>query len=124
VLAHARALLTGDEAGATEYIDSDLRDTPTILSQAAQLPDFTRPVAVTLLSVLHAVLDADDPYAIVATLMDAVPSGSYLAISHGFHAEHDVLESCLYALRGSSGRHAPRRGGTATSKLVARVGQS
>ena len=83
VLAHARALLTSNEAGATEYIDSDLRDTSTILSQAARLLDFTRPVAVTLLSVLHAVLDADDPYAIVATLMDAVPPGSYLAISHG-----------------------------------------
>jgi hypothetical protein len=83
VLAHARALLTSHEAGATEYIDSDLRDTPAILSQAARLLDFTEPVAVTLLSILHAVLDADDPYAIVAALMDAVPSGSYLAISHG-----------------------------------------
>ena len=83
VLAHARALLISNGEGATEYIDSDLRDTGTILSQAAQLLDFAKPVAVTLLSILHAVLDADDPYAIVATLMDAIPSGSYLAISHG-----------------------------------------
>ena len=83
VLAHARALLTsGDEAGATEYIDADLRDTPTILAQARQLLDFTKPVAVTLLAILHAVPDADDPHAIVATLMDAVPPGSYLAVSH------------------------------------------
>jgi hypothetical protein len=83
VLAHARVLLTSSEAGATEYIDADLRDTGTILSQAAQLLDFTKPVAVTLLSIMHAVLDADDPYAIVTTLMDAVSSGSHLAISHG-----------------------------------------
>jgi hypothetical protein len=83
VLAHARALLTSNEAGATEYIDADLRDTDTILTQAAELLDFAKPVAVTLISILHAVLDADDPYAIVARLMDAVPSGSYLAISHG-----------------------------------------
>jgi S-adenosyl methyltransferase len=82
VLAHARALLDSSEAGATEYIDADLRDTGTILSRAANLLDFTEPVAVTLISILHALLDADDPHAIVGQIMDAVPSGSYLAISH------------------------------------------
>jgi hypothetical protein len=82
VLAHARALLTSSKAGATEYIHADLRDTDTILAQASQLLDFTKPVAVTLLLILHAIPDADDPHAIVAKLMDAVPSGSYLAISH------------------------------------------
>jgi S-adenosyl methyltransferase len=82
VLAHARALLTSNEAGATEYIEADLRDTGEILSQAASLLDFSRPVAVTLLMILHAIPDADDPHAIVARLMEAVPSGSYLAISH------------------------------------------
>ena len=50
VLAHARALLTSSEAGATDYIDADLRDTAAILGQAAQLLDFTKPVAVTLLA--------------------------------------------------------------------------
>ena len=83
VLAHARALLTSNAEGATEYIDGDLRDTGPVLTRAAQLLDFTRPVAVTLLSILHAVPDDGDPYAIVATLMDAVPPGSYLAVSHG-----------------------------------------
>jgi hypothetical protein len=82
VLAHARALLTSSEEGATDYIDADLRDTGTILTQAAGLLDFTRPVAITLIAILHAIPDTDDPYAIVATLMDAVPSGSYLALSH------------------------------------------
>jgi hypothetical protein len=82
VLAHARALLTSNEAGATEYIDADLRDTSAILSQAAKLLDFTKPVAVTLISVLHAVPDSDGPHAIVARLLDAVPSGSYLVVSH------------------------------------------
>jgi len=82
VLSHARALLTSSEAGATEYIDADLRNTETILSQAGQLLDFTKPVAVTLISLLHAIPDSDDPHAIVARLMDAVPSGSYLALSH------------------------------------------
>jgi hypothetical protein len=82
VLAHARALLVSNEAGSTAYVDADLRDTGTILSQARQLLDFSQPVAVTLLAILHAIPDADDPYAIVDTLMDAVPPGSYLAISH------------------------------------------
>jgi hypothetical protein len=82
VLAHARALLVSGEQGATDYIDADLRDTKSILARAAELLDFTRPVAVTLIAILHAIPDADDPHAIVATLMDAVPPGSYLALSH------------------------------------------
>ena len=83
VLAHARALLTSSLAGATEYIDADLRDTGKILGQARRLLDFAKPVAVTLLAVLHVIPDADDPHAIVAKLMDALPAGSYLALSHG-----------------------------------------
>jgi hypothetical protein len=82
VLSHARALLTSSEAGATEYIDADLRDTDAILTQAAELLDFSQPVAVTLISILHAIPDSDDPHAIVARLLDAVPAGSYLALSH------------------------------------------
>ena len=89
VLAHARALLTSSQAGATDYIDADLRDTGIILTKAAQLLDFTRPVAVTMLAILHAIPDGDDPHAIVASIMDAVPSGSYLAISH---AASDLLD--------------------------------
>ena len=82
VLAHARALLSSHEAGATEYIDADLRDTSTILNTAAQLLDFTKPVAVTLLMILHVIPDSDDPHALVAKLMDALPPGSFLAVSH------------------------------------------
>jgi hypothetical protein len=81
VLAHAHALLTSHEDGATEYIDADLRDTPAILGQAARLLDFAKPVAVTLLMVLHVIPDSDDPHALVAKVMDALPSGSYLAVS-------------------------------------------
>jgi hypothetical protein len=82
VLAHARALLTSNAAGATDYIDADLRDTGVILSRAGQLLDFTQPVAVTLIAILNALPDSDDPHGIVATIMDAVPSGSYLALTH------------------------------------------
>ena len=82
VLAHARALLKSSQAGATRYVDADLRDTATILGQAGQLLDLTKPVAVTLLMILHVIPDADDPHGIVARVMDALPSGSYLALSH------------------------------------------
>jgi len=82
VLAHARALLTSGGPGATDYIHADLRDTPAILGRAAQLLDFSKPVAVTLIAILHAIPDSDDPHAIVASLMHALPPGSHLAISH------------------------------------------
>jgi trans-aconitate methyltransferase len=82
VLAHARALLASSEEGATAYIDADIRDTGAVLDRAAELLDFTKPVAVLALAVLHALPDAEDPYAVVARLMDAVPPGSYLAVSH------------------------------------------
>jgi len=82
VLAHARALLTSSPQGATEYIDADLRDTAEILKQAAAILDFGKPLAVMLLGVLHCIPDADDPAALVAQLVAAVPSGSYLVISH------------------------------------------
>jgi S-adenosyl methyltransferase len=102
VLAHARALLTSSEAGATEYIDADLRNTGAILTQAGQLLDFTKPVAVTLISLLHAIPDSDDPCAIVARVMDAVPSGSYLAISHAGSdlLGREMLQSLEDAWRG------------------------
>ena len=82
VMLHAQALLTSAEPGATSYIEADLRDPEKILRQAAQLLDFTQPVAVTLIAVLHLIADDDNPYQIVSTLMDAVPAGSYLAMSH------------------------------------------
>ena len=82
VLAHARALLTDSPDVVTSYIDADLRDTGTILDQAARTLDFSSPVAVMLIAILHVIGDEDDPYGIVAKLMDAVPPGSYLALSH------------------------------------------
>jgi hypothetical protein len=82
VLAHARALLTSAEPGATSYLEADLRDPGKILQHAARLLDFTQPVAVMLVAVLHLIADDDNPYQLVSTLMDAVPAGSYLAVSH------------------------------------------
>jgi hypothetical protein len=82
VLAHARALLSSTPAGATEYIDADLRHTGPILAQAAQTLDFAEPVAIMLMAILQHLSEDDDPYRVVAELVAAVPSGSYLALSH------------------------------------------
>jgi O-methyltransferase involved in polyketide biosynthesis len=82
VLTHARALLTSTPEGRTDFIQADLRDTDTILEQAALTLDFSKPLAILLIAVLHFIPDDDDPYAIVARLMDAAPSGSYLVIGH------------------------------------------
>jgi SAM-dependent methyltransferase len=82
VLTHARALLVSGEHGRTHYIDADLRDTGHILAEAALTLDFSRPVAIMLMAILQHIDEAEDPYAIVNSLLDAVPPGSYLAISH------------------------------------------
>ena len=82
VLAHARALLTSGPHGVTSYLDADLRDTGRVLSAAAETLDFSQPVAIMLMAILQHVDNADNPYAIVAALVDAVPAGSYLALSH------------------------------------------
>jgi len=82
VLTYARALLVSDARGYTNYVDADLRDTGRILAEAALTLDFSRPVAIMLMAILQHIDDAEDPYAIVNTLVGAVPPGSYLAISH------------------------------------------
>jgi O-methyltransferase involved in polyketide biosynthesis len=82
VLSHARALLTDGVPGSCAYVEADLRDTGTLLAAAAQTLDLTEPVAVILVSVLHLVLDTDDPYAIVSRLMQATAPGSHLVIVH------------------------------------------
>ena len=82
VLTHARALLTSKPEGKTAYTDADLRDTDTILANAAATLDFTQPVAVMLVAVLHCIPDEDDPRRIVTDLMRAVPPESFLVISH------------------------------------------
>jgi hypothetical protein len=102
VLLHARALLSSSREGATDYIDADLRDIDTILSQAGQLLDFSRPIAVTLISIMHAIPDSDDPYGIVARLMDAVPSGSHVALSH--MASDTLDEKTQHSLEGVTSR--------------------
>ena len=90
VLAHARALLTSSPEGETAYIHADLREPGEILGDPVtrQTLDFTQPVALMLVAVLHFLPDGESPRRIVDTLLDALPSGSYLVASH-VTPEHD-----------------------------------
>ncbi|MYS69816.1 SAM-dependent methyltransferase, partial [Streptomyces sp. SID5926] len=81
VLAHARALLTSGPEGRTDYIDADLKSPARILEQAAATLDFDQPVALCLVAILHFVED-EEAYPIVRELMDALPAGSRLVLSH------------------------------------------
>jgi len=81
VLSHATALLKSAPGGACQYVQADIREPGKILAEAARTLDFSQPVAVMILMTLQYVPDADDPHQIVRTLMDAMPPGSYLAIS-------------------------------------------
>jgi len=82
VLAHARALLTSKPEGVTDYVDADLRDPSKILKEAARTLDFSEPIAISLIAILHHITDFDEARSIVSRLMEAVPSGSYLIASH------------------------------------------
>ena len=83
VLVHARALLTSAPGGMTSYIEADVRDTGEILGEAARTLDFGQPVALMMLGIMGQIDDADQPGSIVAWLLDALPPGSYLALSDG-----------------------------------------
>jgi hypothetical protein len=90
VLAHARALLASGPRGVTAYLDADVRQPETILANPVvrDTLDFGMPIALMMVAVLHFLPDEDDPRQIVRTLVDALPSGSYLVASHAT-AEHN-----------------------------------
>ena len=88
VLTHARALLTSTPEGACDYIEGDLRKPDKILAQAARTLDFTKPVALMLLGVVHHIPDTGQAYSIVRHLVSALAPGSFLAINHSTSAIH------------------------------------
>ncbi|MFK4599566.1 SAM-dependent methyltransferase [Streptomyces pristinaespiralis] len=81
VLIHAEALLRSSREGITDYVQADVREPGRILEQARKNLDLTRPVALSLVALTHFLGDEDRPYDLVARLVDALPSGSYLVLS-------------------------------------------
>jgi hypothetical protein len=82
-IAHSKAILAGNEDAT--IIDGDLREPGKVLAHEStqRMLDFSQPVALLLMNVLHFISDAEDPRGIVARLRDALPSGSYLVLGHG-----------------------------------------
>jgi len=82
VLAHAHALLMSTPEGACDYIDADVHDPGAIVAHAATTLDFSQPVAIMMLGIVNFVIDTAQAQQIIRQLADALPSGSYLTISH------------------------------------------
>ncbi|MFD7862865.1 SAM-dependent methyltransferase [Streptomyces sp. NPDC057682] len=81
VLAHAAALLRSTPEGATEYIQADAREPGTILEAAGRVLDFDRPIALSMLALLHFIDDEDGAAELVGRLVDQLAPGSYLVLS-------------------------------------------
>jgi trans-aconitate methyltransferase len=102
VLAHARALLVSSPEGATQYLHADVRDWEKILRDAAGTLDLTRPVGLMLLGIVNYVLDDHVAAGMVSGLVDALPSGSYLAMSHPTAEVHaESMEESVAFYNGS-----------------------
>ncbi|GAA3503188.1 hypothetical protein GCM10019016_102980 [Streptomyces prasinosporus] len=101
VLVHAQALLTSSTEGACAYVDADVRDPERILAEAAKTLDLSRPVALTMLGIMGQISDAERPADLVSTLMSALPSGSYLALSDGTDT-NEALNTAVEVYNGQS----------------------
>jgi hypothetical protein len=108
VLVHARALLTSTPEGACDYIDADLRDTAKILAEAARTLDFSQPIALMLLGIVGQIPDSDHPQSIIRQLLDALPSGSYLAFSDGVNTSETFTDAVAHYNENSASTYHPR----------------
>lgn len=118
VLSHGRALLVSSPQGKCDYIDCDIRDTGSLLTQAGKTLDFNEPVAVMLLAVLHFIPDEDDPWGIVRRVLAVVPSGSYLVISHAI--SDDLTDT---QRDGLNSVYAETRSGGVSQRSLADIGR-
>ena len=93
VLTHARALLTSRPEGVTSYVDADMYDVDLVLREAAGTLDFSQPVAILFMGVLGHVEDDPTAEGMVRKMLDAVPSGSYLALYDSAPVSTEVVEA-------------------------------
>jgi O-methyltransferase involved in polyketide biosynthesis len=98
VLGHAKALLEADPGspdGAVGYVDADLRDVGAVVRGAASTLDFRRPVALIMLGILGHIADHGVARSIISQLLNALPSGSYLAIADGANTSDEINRAQL-----------------------------
>lgn len=108
VAAHGQYLLADDPDSV--FLDADFRHPKDIVRRAAATLDLSQPVGLILFGVLHFVDDADGPERILAELLDAVPSGSYLALSHFAKDDVDMeLNAMLADMDKQTGDSVVRR---------------
>jgi hypothetical protein len=93
VLTHARALLTSRPEGVTSYVDADMYDVDLVLREAARILDFSQPVAILFMGVLGHVEQDTVAQGMVRRTLDAVPSGSYLALYDSAPVSPEVVEA-------------------------------
>ncbi|WP_327044142.1 SAM-dependent methyltransferase [Microbispora sp. NBC_01189] len=93
VAAHGQYLLASDPD--TLFLEADFRDPEDILRRAAATLDYSRPVGLILFGVLHFLDDSEGPRRILDELLDAVPSGSYLALSHFAKDDADTAMNAM-----------------------------
>ncbi|WP_167487327.1 SAM-dependent methyltransferase [Nocardia terpenica] len=111
VVAHARYLLGKDTSDRVAYMEGDLHDPRDLLRRAADTLDFARPVAVVMFGALHFFDNTEAPDKIVRTFVDAVPSGSHIAISHFATDEQDgAMNETFEQMNRQWGESVTRRG--------------
>ncbi|WP_049578695.1 SAM-dependent methyltransferase [Streptomyces sp. SBT349] len=100
ILLHARALLTSNPQGATDYVQADVQDPDTVLEEAARTLDFEKPVALMLLSMLGHI-DPDEAALLVQEYTRRLPSGSFLATCDSIDAPEMIKLNEDYAASGA-----------------------
>nr|WP_236705922.1 SAM-dependent methyltransferase [Frankia sp. ACN1ag] len=118
VLTHARALLATTPEGRTAYLDADLHDPESILGapELRATLDLTRPVALSLIATIHFFPDSDDPHALLRRLLQALPSGSHLTLTHAT-ADYDEGMERVAATYRANGIPAQQRGRTEVARF-------
>ncbi|MGI3224530.1 SAM-dependent methyltransferase [Streptomyces sp. GTA36] len=92
VLRHAEALLQSTPEGSTAYADADVREPEAIISYAREHLDFEQPIALSLVALLQFVIDEQNPYQIVRTLLEPMIPGSYLILSHPWEFDPETWD--------------------------------
>jgi SAM-dependent methyltransferase len=97
VSSHAAALMAGPDV---VTLRADLREPEQVLgdNRVRDLLDFGQPVGIMFMCVLHCLWDAEDPWGVVRQFRDAVPPGSYLALSHMTDEAHPEAAEGLFRM--------------------------